>query len=98
VTFLTVGFTAVLAVFAGFETNLESPDLILAALFLWIMFFFEALSITENASCNLLAEVFFLVSLTVFLRVVSNLLLTNSRFLSFLSFFFADFVTGMGVF
>ena len=79
-------------------TSLDSWDLILAALFLWMMFFFEAKSATLTASIIVFSVFVFFAFLTRLLKRSLNFLFSRVLFLSCLNFFFADFVTGIEIF
>lgn len=72
--------------------SLESDALILAALFLWIMFPFTARSIAEYAS--LIFEGDFRAMRIARSRAARLASFSFSRFLSFLNFLIADFITG----
>jgi hypothetical protein len=88
--------------FAGatpaFLRSLESPDFSLAALFLWITFFFAALSSKATAfftACGVFSFFAFFNESFIESRTLS---LRSVRVLSLLSFFLADFMTGIGGF
>ncbi len=78
--------------------SLARPDLILAALFLWMMPFLAVLSVILKAFFILASEGFLLACFKVFLKISLSFLFADSRFLSFLSFFLADFITGIAPF
>ena len=83
--------------FAVFFTVFASDDLSLAALFLCMKLFLTDLSIMLKSTPRSPAF-FFCTILIAFFKAFCVFWFTKVRFLSCLSFFFADFVTGMGVF
>jgi hypothetical protein len=95
--FLTAGFAATFAFAIGLASLLRE-DLILAALFLWIKFFFIALSTSTTAFFTFSAVLDFRAPLIASFSCSLKRLLTFSLFLSCLSFFLADFMTGMWLF
>ena len=87
--FLTCGLDFV------WGSNLERPDLILAALFLWITCFFAALSTKDIAFCIFSCDFPFLASLRATSRFFLTAELTDSFFFDDLRALLAVFVTGM---
>jgi len=97
---LVGGFLAVFAeegALVVLAAGFESEDFILAALFLWIIFFLTALSIAENASLIFLEVFCFFAALIIACKVLRKSSFCFSRFLSRLNFLIADFITGISV-
>src|SRR5258706_8931250 len=85
------------SVFFG-DKRWASLDLIRAALFLWIMCFFAALSSKLAAMLTFLAFGVVTAFLTASFKTTSVFARIIVRFLSCFNFFFADLITGMILF
>ncbi len=96
--FFVAGFTSALLGAAFPESNLESPDFTRAALFLCNRWCLTALSVAFVARRTDSAVGDFFAAFTAFLNTSSTTALWAVLFLSCRNFFFADFITGIGVF
>lgn len=78
------------------EISLDNLDFNLADLFGWINLTLAALSKAENTACKSLSDLVVRLFLIRDFKILSRLLLRAVLTLSFLTFFIADLMIGMG--